>query len=122
MINRITPVTSVLLGPESQPQGLGCTGLSDAARRSADSRLRSSPESTVVAPRTSTVRTPVRETHSSPLLPLLTIEQVAAYLSVNGKTVRRWVTTRRIPCIRIGTRIRFDHGDIVSWVRQRKEG
>src|ERR1041384_7632157 len=54
--------------------------------------------------------------------PLLTIEQVATYLRVNAKTVRRWVAKRRIPCVRIGTRLRFDYGDIVSWVRQRKEG
>jgi len=53
---------------------------------------------------------------------LLTIAEVAAYLRVDQKTVRRWVTARRIPCLRIGTRIRFDHGDLVSWVRQRKEG
>lgn len=53
---------------------------------------------------------------------LLTISQLATYLNVSSKTVRRWVATRRIPCVRIGTRIRFEHGDIASWVRQRKEG
>ena len=53
---------------------------------------------------------------------LLTIPQLAKYLSISPKTVRRWVAMRRIPCVRIGTRIRFDHGDIVSWVRRRKEG
>jgi excisionase family DNA binding protein len=41
---------------------------------------------------------------------------------VNPKTVRRWVASRRMPCVRVGTRLRFDVGDIVSWVRQRKEG
>lgn len=53
---------------------------------------------------------------------LLTLSEVAAYFRVNPKTVRRWVATRRIPCVRLGTRLRFDPGDIVSWVRQRKEG
>lgn len=53
---------------------------------------------------------------------LLTLSEVAAYFRVNPKTVRRWVATRRIPCVRLGTRLRFDSGDIVSWVRQRKEG
>ena len=52
---------------------------------------------------------------------LLTIPQLASYLNVSSKTVRRWVATRRIPCVRIGTRIRFERGDIASWVRQRKE-
>jgi excisionase family DNA binding protein len=52
---------------------------------------------------------------------LLTLPEVAAYLRVNQKTVRRWVTARRIPCVRIGTRLRFQVGDIASWVRQRKE-
>jgi len=53
---------------------------------------------------------------------LLTIAEVATFLRVNPKTIRRWVTARRIPCLRIGTRIRFDRGEIVSWVRQRREG
>ena len=64
---------------------------------------------------------PSRTTPAPSLRPLLTIEQVATYLCVNAKTVRRWVAKRRIPCVRIGTRLRFDYGDIVSWVRQRKE-
>ncbi len=54
--------------------------------------------------------------------PLLTLEEVADFLRVDPKTVRRWVAARRIPCLRIGTRIRFDPGDLVSWVRRRKEG
>ena len=53
---------------------------------------------------------------------LLTLAEVAKYLRVSPKTVRRWVAARRIPCVRFGTRLRFDAGDIASWVRQRKEG
>jgi excisionase family DNA binding protein len=53
---------------------------------------------------------------------LLTLPEVSKYLGVNPKTVRRWVASRRMPCVRVGTRLRFDVGDIVSWVRQRKEG
>ena len=53
---------------------------------------------------------------------LLTLNELAAALAVHPKTLRRWVATRRIPCIRVGTRIRFDPGDIASWVRHRKEG
>lgn len=53
---------------------------------------------------------------------LLTLSEVAAYFRVDPKTVRRWAAMRRIPCVRLGNRLRFDPGDIVSWVRQRKEG
>lgn len=53
---------------------------------------------------------------------LLTITQVAELLSVSGKTVRRMVVARRIPCVRIGRQIRFVPGDVFRWLEARKEG
>ena len=52
---------------------------------------------------------------------LLTIEQVAAFLSVSPKTVRRLVTGRRLPCIRLGRVLRFQQADLFRFVEARKE-
>lgn len=56
------------------------------------------------------------------LQPLLTVRQVAAVLQVDEKTIRRFVWAGRIPCVRIGRRIRFDPADVERWVSARKEG
>lgn len=57
-----------------------------------------------------------------PLTPLLTLPEVAALLRVSEKTIRRLAATRRLPCLRIGSRLRFDHRDVLRWVSARKEG
>lgn len=53
---------------------------------------------------------------------LLTLPEVAAYLRVHPKTVRRWIAQDGLPCVRIGNRVRFDATDILRWVSARKEG
>jgi len=64
-----------------------------------------------------------RAPHASARLErLLTLEEVAALLRVHEKTVRRWLRCRRIPCVRIGSRVRFDQRDILRWITARKEG
>jgi len=52
---------------------------------------------------------------------LLTIEQVAAYLNVSPKTVRRCLR-RGLPHVRVGACVRFVPGDVARWVEGRKEG
>jgi excisionase family DNA binding protein len=54
--------------------------------------------------------------------PLWTLKETARFLGVHPKTLERWVRSRRIPCVRVGTRIRFDPSDVVAWVSARKEG
>ncbi len=56
------------------------------------------------------------------LQPLLTVRDVAAVLRVDEKTIRRLISARRIPCVRIGRQIRFDPSDVVRWVSARREG
>ena len=56
------------------------------------------------------------------LPPLLTLPEVAAFLQVHEKTVARWVRSRQIACVRIGSRLRFDRQDVLRWVAARKEG
>lgn len=54
------------------------------------------------------------------LQPLLTLGEVAALLRVSGKTVQRLVATRRLPCVRIGRRVRFTSADVFRFVAARK--
>ena len=52
---------------------------------------------------------------------LLTLRDVARYLQVSEKTVRRWVAQGRLPCLRLGRALRFEPGDVFRWVSARKE-
>ena len=54
--------------------------------------------------------------------PLLTIRDLAEYLGVSEKTVRRLQAAGRIPFVRVGRGIRFDPGDVFRWISARKEG
>ena len=54
--------------------------------------------------------------------PLLTIREVAAFLKVNERTVRRWVVQEGLPCIHLGTRLRFSQRNVLRWVSAREEG
>jgi excisionase family DNA binding protein len=53
---------------------------------------------------------------------LLTVRQVAERLGIHEKTLRRWATSGRFPCVRIRSRIRFDLQDVLKWISARKEG
>jgi len=52
---------------------------------------------------------------------LLTLREVANLLRVSEKTVRRWVASRRIPCLRLGRAIRFRVGDVSRWLSAHQE-
>jgi excisionase family DNA binding protein len=43
-------------------------------------------------------------------------EDVAAYLGVSWKTVRKWAQERRIPIVKVGALNRFRPSDIRAWV------
>jgi excisionase family DNA binding protein len=53
---------------------------------------------------------------------LLTLEEVANFLRLHPRTLRRLVAGGRIPCMRIGRAIRFVQGDVFAWLQARKEG
>ena len=55
----------------------------------------------------------------APLRPLLTIEQVAEFLSVSPRTVRR-LMARGFPHVRFGRLLRFDQADVLRWVAGRR--
>jgi excisionase family DNA binding protein len=53
---------------------------------------------------------------------LLKLEEVANFLRLHPRTIRRMVKSGRIPCVRIRRAIRFDQGDVFAWLQARKEG
>jgi excisionase family DNA binding protein len=48
--------------------------------------------------------------------PLLTIQQVAEYLNVSVKTVRRM----RLPCVRLGRLVRYDPRELTRFLAARR--
>ena len=52
--------------------------------------------------------------------PLLTLHDVAEYLQVSEKTVRRLVSRRALPCVRFGGVLRFQQADLFRFVAARK--
>ena len=53
---------------------------------------------------------------------LLTLPEVAAFLSVSEKSIRRLVAYQRIPCLRVGRQLRFVPSDLLRWVSAKREG
>jgi len=47
---------------------------------------------------------------------LLTLEEVAARLRVAPGTVRNWVSAKRIPVVKLGTRCLFDPRELERWI------
>lgn len=43
-------------------------------------------------------------------------DEVAGYLGVSPKTVRKWANERRIPIVKVGALNRFRPADIRAWV------
>jgi excisionase family DNA binding protein len=55
-------------------------------------------------------------------VPLLTLREVAEYLAVSERTVRRLIAADDLPCLRIGSQIRFDRATLLRWISARKGG
>ena len=53
---------------------------------------------------------------------LWTVANLSHYLGLHEKTVRRMAGRGTLPCLRIGSRLRFVPSDITRWVSARKEG
>jgi len=48
---------------------------------------------------------------------LLTIDEVADRLHVQPVRVQRWVTSGQLPCVRVGTTLRFRLRDIEEFIQ-----
>lgn len=53
---------------------------------------------------------------------LWNVRRTAAFLGVHPKTVHRWRRSHGLPCVVIGSRVRFRPSDVTKWVSARKEG
>lgn len=53
---------------------------------------------------------------------LLTVPDVARMLCLHEKTVYRLVRSGQLPCVRLGSRVRFHPTDVLRWLSARKEG
>ena len=54
---------------------------------------------------------------SAELRPLLDVQEVATWLGVDVVFVRRLVSERRIPFLKIGKYVRFDPDEVLFWIR-----
>jgi excisionase family DNA binding protein len=52
---------------------------------------------------------------------LWTLSDVALYLRISERQIRREVAGRRLRCVRIGRRLLFDPADVSRFVAARKE-
>lgn len=54
------------------------------------------------------------------VLQMLTIEQLAEWLGITVRHVRRLVAERRIPYYKVGRLVRFDSEEIKAWLGTRR--
>jgi excisionase family DNA binding protein len=52
---------------------------------------------------------------------MLTIKEVAHYLSVNERTIYRLIKANKIPGVKIGGQWRFSEQSLQSWIAQKME-
>lgn len=52
---------------------------------------------------------------------LMTLPEVAQFLHVSPKTIRRLIAHRGLPHVRFGRVVRFLEDDILRWVEARRE-
>lgn len=58
---------------------------------------------------------------ASRLRPLLSLDDVANFLGVSQKTVRRWMLSKRLPHVRLGRVVRFRQDELLRWIEARRE-
>jgi len=54
--------------------------------------------------------------------PLLSIDEVAAWLGVEVCFVRYQIVDRRIPYVKVGKYVRFDASEIAEWIDEQRVG
>jgi len=54
--------------------------------------------------------------------PLMTVEQVADLLQVRPRWIYDAVAHNRLPVVRVGHYLRFDHDEIERWIENGGEG
>ena len=65
---------------------------------------------------------PASEGNATGVPRLLTVRELAQFLGLHEKTIYRLARTGELPCVRLGSRVRFLQSDVLRWVSARKEG
>jgi excisionase family DNA binding protein len=52
---------------------------------------------------------------------LMNIDQLAQRLGITVRHVRRLVAERRVPYLKVGKLVRFDSGEIATWLDSRRQ-
>jgi excisionase family DNA binding protein len=63
---------------------------------------------------------PVRQSGSDDLRKLLSINAAADLLGVSTKSIRRWITSRDLPAVQLGTHWRIRPQDLETFIRDRR--
>jgi excisionase family DNA binding protein len=58
--------------------------------------------------------------HPKPKGHFMTAIQLAEYLQVSKGTIHNWIYQRKVPCFKIGRRVRFKRDDIEQWAEEKK--
>ncbi len=53
---------------------------------------------------------------------LWTVPELAQFLGLHEKTVYRLARTGELPCVRLGSRVRFLESDVLRWLSARRDG
>lgn len=53
---------------------------------------------------------------------ILTADEVADWLRFRPSTIYAWAASGKLPCVRLGGRIRFLRCDVLRWIEARKVG
>lgn len=56
------------------------------------------------------------------MIKLLSVGEVAACLQVKISTVYQYVNAGKIPCVKVGRRVRFREEDIEAWIKENSKG
>ena len=51
----------------------------------------------------------------------MTAEQVADYLQVDKKTIRKWTSERKIPNVKLGSAVRYQKERIDTWLKSKEK-
>ena len=65
---------------------------------------------------------PVRARQAELPARLLTVAEVAGWFGIHPKTISRLRKTAGLPCVRVGTALRFDATQVARWLDLRKGG
>jgi excisionase family DNA binding protein len=53
--------------------------------------------------------------------PLMTVEELKIHLRISARAIYDWVAAGKIPCVRLGNRIRFIPSEVNRWLEGQRQ-